>query len=40
MVKKRICSAENRVNINFNEDFEMASITNENFQETSFDGRR
>ena len=40
MIKKRRRSADNPVNINFNEDFEMASITNEYFQETSFDGTR
>ena len=40
MIKKRRSSAENRVNINLNEDFEMGTITNENFQETSFDRMR
>ena len=39
-IMKRRCSTEIRVNSSSNEDFEMTSVFNEHFQETSFDAGR
>ena len=39
-IKNRRCSAENQVSNSYTEDIETTNTFNENFQETSFGGRR
>ena len=40
LLKKRTASRENQVNINSDDVFEMSTVINDNFQETSFDESR
>ena len=40
LLKKRTTSPENQLNINSDDVFEMSTVINDNFQETSFDESR